>query len=96
MDAVSLVHLGSFHDTVTANENLIDTFITNAKQTNPSIHFNAVRKIAIEAPAGTQFSINGVDLWMPTTEIFELGLDYVQITSLIFKSSVSVNIVYMY
>lgn len=96
MGLLSLVSMGSYNGTVVANENLIDLFHETEKEKHPNRFFSTVRKIAIEAPSETKFIINDVEIVMPSTGIFELGLDYVQIEKLIFESSVKVNIIYMY
>ncbi len=96
MAKVSMVHLGSYYGICKSNKNMIDTFKEIEKKKNPSMTFDAVRKIAMEAPAQTELEINGVKIIMPSTGIIEFGLDFVQITNLIFKSDVSVNIIYMY
>ena len=96
MAKMSIVHLGSYCGTCEANKNVIDTFKETEKEKNPSMSFDAVRKIAIEAPAQSELEINGVTITMPSTGIIEFGLDLIQITSLIFKTDVSANIIYMY
>lgn len=55
-----------------------------------------MRKIAIEAPAKTKVTVNDVDITMPSTGMLEFGLDYVQITNLVFETDADVNIIYMY
>lgn len=96
MAKVSIVNLGSYYGICKANKNMIDTFKEVEKKKNPSMVFDTVRKIVMEAPAQTELVINGVNIVMPSTGIIEFGLDFVQITSLIFKSDVNVNIIYMY
>lgn len=93
---LSLAYLGSYNGICDANVNLVDVFKKIQKEKRPNISFNTIRKIAIEAPSKTEFTINDVDIIMPSTGIFELGLDYVQIEKLVFKNSVQVNIVYLY
>lgn len=96
MSSISIVHLGSYHKTCEANVNLIDVFKEDVKGKDPKMTFNYVRKIAIEAPPETELVVNDIDIIMPSTGIFELGLDYIHINNLVFKSSVDVNIIYMY
>jgi len=64
------------------------SFLTNGRL--------VIRKLAIDAPADAQFTVNGVDFQMPTTGLSEIGLDVIDIISITFKSSVAVNIVYFY
>lgn len=92
----SLAHLGSFHGVCAANTDMVKWFKEAERIKNPKIPFVSVRKIAIEAPAETLFTINDIEIKMPSTGIFELGLDYIQIYTLTFKDDVDVNIVYMY
>lgn len=66
------------------------------KRLNTQFDFNTVRKIAIEAPAKTKVTVNDVDITMPSTGMLEFGLDYVQITNLVFETDSDVNIIYMY
>lgn len=93
---MSLVYLGSYYGTCNANENMVDVFKNIEKEKNPKLPFNELRKVAIEAPKGTEFIINNTTIIMPSTGHFELGVDWVQISSLIFKTSVDANIIYMY
>ena len=93
---VSKVHFGSFYGTATANVNTVDVFKEAEKVKHPQFDFNTVRKIAIEAPAKTKVTVNDVDITMPSTGMLEFGLDYVQITNLVFETDSDVNIIYMY
>lgn len=93
---LSMVYLGSYYGACPAGENMVDLFKANEKEKRPDLPFKTVRKIAIEAPAGTVVHINETEIVMPSSCYFELGLDWVQIYSLIFDSAVDVNIIYMY
>lgn len=93
---MALYKLGSFKGTVTTNKNLVENFKQTVKAKFPTYTFSSLKKIAIEAPAGTRLQIEGVDITMPSTGIFELGLDYIEVNSIIFLDEVDVNIVYLY
>lgn len=93
---MALYKLGSFKGAITTNENLVENFKQTAKEKFPTYTFSSVKKVAIEAPAGTRLQIESVDITMPSTGIFELGLDYVEINSIVFLDDAEVNIVYLY
>ncbi len=90
------VSLGAYVGSVEPEINYIDEFKKNEKEKTPNVYFDYVKKIAVEAPAGTELTINNTDLKMPSTGVLEFGLGLIEIRSLIFKSAVEVNIVYMY
>lgn len=96
MAKASLLNMGSYQGKCQANINMVDIFKANEKVKNPSLYFKTIRKIAIEAPVKTSIYINDVKIVMPSTGIFELGLDYIQITKLEFKEPVEVNIIYLF
>lgn len=92
--------LGSFNGTTTANANMLEIF----KQNEIALHPNSVlafadrmiiKKIGIQCDAGTEVSINGCDIPI-VSGVFELGYGQIDITSLVFKQAVAVNIYYMY
>lgn len=91
--------LGGFSGIATANANMVDIFKANELETNPNstLKFSnmVLRKIAISAPEGTVVEVNGVDMTLFEGRI-ELGLDIVNIYSLVFHDSVEVDIYYMY
>lgn len=55
-----------------------------------------LKKIAIDAPAGELFSINGNMFKMPSTGMFETSWELIDIVDLRFENSVAVNIAYFY
>ena len=96
---MSQAHLGSFNGTVTPNVNMLDIFKQKEMQDNPNslLNFGALvlKKIGISAPAGTVVKINGKEIPL-FTGVFELGMNQIDITSLVFSDVVSVNIYYMF
>lgn len=93
---MGLVSLSSFVGTADAGKNLVEQFRTDQKTKHPTLHFDEIKKLAIQAPEETEFSINGENFVMPSTGIFELGYGLVDVHELTFKTSVDVNIVYMF
>lgn len=93
---MGLVSLGSFVGTVDADKNLVEQFKAEQKKKHPTLNFDEIKKLAIQAPEATEFSINGENFVMPSTGIFELGYGLVDVYELIFKTSVDANIVYMF
>ena len=92
--------LGSFNGTTTANVNMLDIFKKEemAKHENSTLAFSScmiIKKIGIQCPAGTEVSINGCDIPI-VSGVFELGFGQIDVSSLIFKEAVPVNIYYMY
>ena len=92
--------LGSFNGVTTPNINMLDVFKKEElkKHQNSILAFSSkmiIRKLGIQCPAGTEISINGCDIPV-VSGIFELGFGQIDVSSLIFKDSVSVNIYYMY
>lgn len=96
---MSQAHLGSFNGTVTPNVNMLDIFKQNEIKENPNSILNfgklVLKKIGISAPAGTVVKINGKDIPL-FTGVFELGMDQIDISSLVFTEAVDVNIYYMF
>lgn len=90
---------GSYFGIAKSGVNLIPIFKENElkKHSNSFLKTSAliVKKIAIAAPAGTVFTINGADFLMPANA-FELGYGVIDIKELIFKQDVSVTITYIY
>ena len=93
---MAICKLGAYHDVCSANANMIDVFRTIETEKDIHIHFTCVRKIAIEAPPETQFTVNDVDIIMPSTGIFELGFGLIDIYNLVFATDTEANIVYMF
>lgn len=93
--------LGSFNGTTTPNVNMIDVFKKQEieKHENSFLKFSEfmiVKKLGIQCDAGTVIEINGAEFPVPPGGVFELGYGQIDVTSLVFKSAVSVNIYYMY
>lgn len=91
--------LGSFNGTVTANVNMLDIFKENelTQHPNSTLQFSklTIKKLGIQCDPGTEVEINGSKIPI-VSGTFELGFGQVEVTSLIFRSAVSVNIYYMY
>lgn len=92
--------LGSFNGTTTANVNMLDIFKKEemAKHENSTLAFSSrmiIKKIGIQCPAGTEVSINGCDIPI-VSGVFELGFGQIDVSSLVFKEAIAVNIYYMY
>lgn len=96
---MSQAHLGSFCGTVTPNVNMLDIFKKKEIEDNPNSILNfgslILKKFGISAPAGTKVIINGKEIPL-FTGVFELGMNQIDISSLVFPESVNVNIYYMY
>lgn len=96
---MSQAHLGSFNGTVTPNINMLDVFKANEIADNPNSILNfgdmVLKKFGISCPAGTIIIINGKEIPL-FTGVFELGMNQIDITSLVFKQAVDVNIYYMF
>lgn len=96
---MSLAHLGSFSGAVTPGVNMIDIFKENERAENPNSILNfgtmSLRKLSISCLAGTKVKINGKEISL-FTGVFELGMDQINITSLIFPDAVDANIYYMF
>ena len=90
---------GSFFGTAKANVNLIPIFRINELKKHPDSFLKRsaliIKKIAIAAPAGTVFQLNGTDFLMPANA-FEIGYGMVDIEELIFKQDAAVTITYIY
>lgn len=92
--------LGSFNGTTTANVNMLDIFKKEEmeKHENSTLAFSSrmiIKKIGIQCPAGTEVFINGCDIPI-VSGVFELGFGQIDVSSLVFKEAVAVNIYYMY
>lgn len=91
--------IGSFSGTAKSGVNLIPIFRENElkKHTDSFLKTSAliVKKIAIVAPAGTTFHLNGADFLMPSND-FEISYGMVDITELIFSQDTIVTITYVY
>lgn len=96
---MSQAHLGSFSGTVTPNVNMLDIFKQNERVDNPNSILNfcqmSLRKLSMSCPAGTKVKINGEEIPL-FTGMFELGMDQINVTSLVFQEAVEVSIYYMF
>ena len=96
---MSQAHFGSFNGTVTPNINMLDIFKKNEIEDNPNSILNfgdmVLKKFGISCPAGTTIFINGKEIPV-FTGVFELGMNQIDITSLVFSEAVDVNIYYMF
>ncbi len=96
---MSQAYLGSFNGTVTPNVNMLEVFKKKEIEDNPNSILNfgklVLKKFGISAPAGTTIKINGKEIPL-FTGVFELGMNQIDITSLVFTEAVSVNIYYMF
>ncbi len=96
---MSQAHLGCFSGTVTPNVNMLEIFRQNERAENPNSILNfgqmSLRKLSMSCPAGTKVKINGKEIPL-FTGVFELGMDQINVTSLVFTEAVDVNIYYMF
>ena len=96
---MSQAHLGSFNGTVMPNINMLDVFKKNEIADNPNSILNfgdmVLKKFGISCPAGTTIFINGKEIPV-FTGVFELGMNQIDINSLVFSEAVDVNIYYMF
>ena len=90
---------GSFFGTAKAGVNLIPIFRENEIKKHADSFLKIsnliIKKIAIAAPSGTMFQLNGSDFLMPANA-FEIGYGMVDIEELIFKQDTAVTITYIY
>lgn len=92
---------GSFYGTVTPNTNMVDVFKANeiAKNENSYLKFAdhmTLVKVGIHTTPGTIISINGSQIKIPESGYFEYGLDFIDVTSLMFETAVEAEILYGY
>lgn len=96
---MSQAHLGSFNGTVTPNVNMVEVFKQNERTKNPNSILNfgqmSLRKLSMSCPAGTKVEINGSEIPL-ITGIFELGMNQINVTSLVFQEAVDVDVYYMF
>lgn len=96
---MSQAHLGSFNGTITPNVNMLEIFKKKEIEDNPNSILNygdlVLKKFGISAPAGTKVKINGKEIPL-FTGVFELGMNQIDISSLVFPEAVNVNIYYMF
>lgn len=90
---------GSYFGKAPANVDLIPIFRENELKKHPDSFLKTsaliIKKLAIVAPAGTVFKINGVDFLMPSNS-FELSFGMIDIKELIFKNDTNVTLTYVY
>lgn len=92
-------NIGSFNGTVTAGANMIDVFKANEQGKTHKWPFSvsfSLRKIAISATPGMVFAINGAEIALPSTGIFETDEDQVEVESLVFSEACQACIVYLF
>lgn len=92
-------NIGSFNGAVSAGVDMVEVFKAAEAEKNPKFKFSAgfcIRKISIAAAAGTQFTINGAEIHLPESGLFQTDEDEIEVESLIFNSAANVNIVYLY
>ncbi len=91
--------VGSYFGKVLANVDLIPILRKGELKKHPDSFLKTsaliIKKIAIVAPAGTVFSINGVDFLMPSNS-FELSYGMIDIQKLTFKNDTTVTLTYVY
>jgi hypothetical protein len=96
---MSQAHLGSFNGTVTPNINMLEIFKQRERAENPNSILNfgqmSLRKLSMSCPAGTKVKINGKEIPL-FTGVFELGMDQINVTSLVCPEAVDVNIYYLF
>lgn len=91
---------GSWIGTTTADTDMIP--ILRAKEeARTSPHKSvangfSILQLGISAPKDTEIEINGETVRLPSTGVFQLGYGLIELESLVFKSAVSANIVYVY
>lgn len=92
--------LGSWIGTTQANQDMIP--ILQAKEearTNRPKSLSggfSILQLGICAPDGTQVEINGETILIPQAGVFQLSYGLIELKSLVFKSAVTANIVYVY
>lgn len=96
---MSQVHLGSFSGTVIPGINMLDVFKQNERAENPNSILNfgrmSLKMLSMSCPAGTKVKINGKEIPL-FSGVFELGKDWIDITSLEFSEAVEVNLYYLF
>ncbi len=90
---------GSYFCMAKAGVDLIPIFRENELKKHPDSFLKTsaliIKKIAIAAPAGSVFQLNGADFLMPANA-FELSYGTVDIQELTFKQDTPVTITYIY
>ena len=78
---------------------MLDVFKQNERAENPNSILNfgrmSLRKISMLCPPETTVKINGKEIQL-FTGIFELGMDQIEVTSLVFQDAVDISIYYMF
>ena len=96
---MSQAHLGSFSGKVTPKVNMIDVFKQNERTANQNSILNfgdmSLKMLSIPCPAGTRIRINEQEIPL-FTGVFELGFNWINITSLEFLEAVDANIYYLF
>jgi hypothetical protein len=92
--------LGSFDGAVTPGINMVsDVFRANEIKAHPNSHLKfgvmTLRKIGITTEPNTVVHINGSKIPIPSG-VFELAMEMIGITKLVFEAPVSAMIYYIY
>lgn len=91
--------VGSYFGTANEGIDLVPIFRINELNLHPDSFLKmsalVIKKIAIAAPAGTKFKINGTEFLMPGNT-FELSYGMMDIKTLIFSQDTTVTIAYAY
>ena len=94
-----LTHLGQYQGPAEAGKNLIGIFKQReiARHENSFLNFSplVLKKLGIRCEQGTTVEING-DSIVINSGTFELGLEVMDVTSLVFPSATEVDIIYGY
>jgi hypothetical protein len=93
--------LGSFNGTTTPNANMVEVFKTAEieKHENSVLNFSpfmTLKKLGIQCEPGTVVRINDCDIPIPSSGVFELGFNQVDVTSIVFRDAVEISAYYMY
>lgn len=92
--------LGSWIGTTQAGQDMIPILRAKEEQRttrrkNVSDGFS-ILQLGICAPDGTEIEINGETIRIPQAGVFQLSYGLIELRSLVFKTAVDANIVYVY
>lgn len=92
--------LGSWIGTTEAGQDMIPILRTKeeARTDRPKSVKDglAIFQLGINAPEGTEIAINGETIRIPQAGVFQLIYGLIELKSLVFKTAVDANIVYVY
>lgn len=91
--------IGSFNGQATPDTNMIDVFRDDNRLRMSSFHHATsfhLLHLVINANAGTTFNLDGAQIVMPTTGVFEVCGEMTPLESLIFSEDAMVNIIYYF